>query len=503
MTNKVFNDFNKSYDTFHGTIHPVIHIDIHFQLLGASHYGVSFSGGNFWVANYLLTRQTRYANCFDQAAMLELCCSLQGGTSGTSWLYQWPFGFINTTNLVGVVNQSNNLIPVNNPFFRDDTSHANVAEDFPTRTAFGCHVYNGHSKPWQSTTDVIYDACGGPYLGAGNINHYLTKTIDTKTNLYRIRGQTPGGTNNILVYDGITGINGSSTGLQVRPTMEPLPPHLNAVVASPGTVTHVDWARLPTWLQVTLGDTWSVDHGWVTVSEAEVQALWYLSDAARNTIRVHVVVASALTPNGGLNVEESAAIVRDRIHSILRSTQRDDVWVTRTLPGLEEASLQYADDSGAGRVIVVAGNVVMDIEGMTSGSALMPHALKLLNHTARRNRPPLVVPVMQRRAIKIGVDGATTGAETDVITVTGIDTRFSVVFWVGCEIAAVGAASDHGTGVLFDRHTVDELGSGRGRTVELFFIAREVGRHRVHMYVADLETMVQVKSALEVEVVVA
>ena len=30
MTNKVFKNFNKSYDTFHGTIHPVTHIDIHF-----------------------------------------------------------------------------------------------------------------------------------------------------------------------------------------------------------------------------------------------------------------------------------------------------------------------------------------------------------------------------------------------------------------------------------------------------------------------------------------
>lgn len=67
------------------------------------------------------------------------------------------------------------------------------------------------------------------------------------------RGKTSGGSNNMLQYDGITGIYGSSTGLQVRLTMEPLPPCLNAVVAPVGTVTHVDWTRLPTWL---LGDTW-------------------------------------------------------------------------------------------------------------------------------------------------------------------------------------------------------------------------------------------------------
>ncbi|KAF8973980.1 hypothetical protein BDZ97DRAFT_1777797, partial [Flammula alnicola] len=143
----------------------------------------------------------------------------------------------------------------------------------------------------------------------------------------------------------------------------------------------------------------------------------------------------------------------------------------------------------------------MDIVGMTSSEALLPHALKLLNQTVRRDRAvPPVVPVLQRQVIRMGInaDGATTPreleAEADIITVTGIGTRFSVALSVGCKIAAAHAACD-GSGIVFDRQNVDELDIGEGCTVEFFFIVREVGHHRVHMYVADLETMAEATSA--------
>ena len=144
-----------------------------------------------------------------------------------------------------------------------------------------------------------------------------------------------------------------------------------------------------------------------------------------------------------------------------------------TLPGLEEASLQYADDIATGRIVVIAGNVVMDIMGMTSSKALLPYALKLLNQTVQCNHSPPIVPVLWREVIKMGVDtnSATTfrelEAKTDVITVTGIDMQFSVVFSIDCKVAAVNAVCD-GTGVLFDWHTVAELGSRKGHSSLLY-----------------------------------
>ena len=73
----------------------------------------------------------------------------------------------------------------------------------------------------------------------------------------------------------------------------------------------------------------------------------------------------------------------------------------------------------------------------------------------------------------MGVDtnGATTfrelEAKMDVITVTGIDTQFSVVFSIDCKVAAVNAVCN-GTRVSFDRHTVAELGSGKGYSYLLY-----------------------------------
>ena len=462
--------------------------------------------------------------CVDQAAMLELCCSLQGGTHATTFLIQNPFGFINDTHLVGVKDSRGALITVNNPFFEKDPLKPTpplIGQNDSRRTFFGGHTFNGQR---QGQSWNIYDATSGPALGP-NINQYYTTSIDVTTTLYKdYPGFQPGKPNEVQTDAGVTSINGGNLGLQVRHVAAPLTesvgltaastpianlpsPLLNAVVAQAGTVTHVDWARLPTWLRATLGDTWDIDDECLTASEAETQAFWSISDranAADSTIRVHVVVVSALTPDGHVDTEESAAIVRDRIQNIFKYAQRGDIWTTRTLPGLGGASLQYLDDSGAGRVIVVAESVFVDIKGMASGSALMPHALKLLNHTARHNFPPPVVPVIHRQAIKIGatiLEGPK--AATDVITVTGINTRFSVVFSVDCEVAVAGAASDTISGVLFDRHIANEPESEEGRTVEFFFVAQEVGRHRVHMYVAELETMVQAKSALEVEVVEA
>ncbi|KAG6864246.1 hypothetical protein C0995_006366, partial [Termitomyces sp. Mi166 len=132
----------------------------------------------------------------------------------------------------------------------------------------------------------------------------------------------------------------------------------------------------------------------------------------------------------------------------------------------------------------------MDISGMTSYEALLPYALKLFDRTVRRDLGPLdrlppVAPVLQRQAIRMGTDTSGTATtlgqpenETDIIMVTGIGKRFSLVFSVSCKIATANAGSEE-HGVLFDRHIVEELDNDEGCTVEFLFVAREAGRHRV------------------------
>jgi hypothetical protein len=334
-----------------------------------------------------------------------------------------------------------------------------------------------------------------------------------------------------VLTSGITGINMVTLGLfREQPILAPLTNSLTQLVETTiaeGPVSHANWARLPTWLESTLGERWSVDYEEVAVSDAETQGLWQISNTTtvpRCDISVHIVVAS-VTTDQELNMKESVQIVRDHVHGIVTSAQRDSIWIEHTLsvdPGNEEAPPQYIDGivdgrkivrhivagkddhHAGGRVVITAGNVFMDIAGMTSSDTLLPYALKLLNKTIRRGVAAPKIPCIRRQAIKIGVDTKNdptleSDADTDAITVTGVSTRFSVVFLVDWEIATAGASSG-GSGVLFERSVITELGSGEGHTVELFFIAGKAGDHVVHMYVAELETMVQVKSALKINV---
>lgn len=159
MTEMVFADYHKIYDT----------------ICGASSFGVSTQGGNFLLDFYLLANDSNqpgtlfpYVNCMDQAAILELSCSLLGGFSSTSWLYQQPFGYINPLHLVGI-KAAGTLINVNNPFFGTDSTRALVDINDRGRTGFGVHVYTGHSEPFNSPNDGIYDGCGGPHIGTETI----------------------------------------------------------------------------------------------------------------------------------------------------------------------------------------------------------------------------------------------------------------------------------------------------------------------------------------------
>ena len=490
--------------------------------------------------------------------MLELCFSLQGGRDLTSWLSQNPFGILKSTILVG------GLVVNDNDFMKANRS---------LRIGFGLHVYNGYPK-WSDDESKrgapkitrIYDACAGPHRGTENIGQYIAASID-KSSQSKIRigdavkpksgvcpqvakveklvnvslmaslstdvNPTPAiytalsshhadpasadvldGVDDIRSATGVIGINMITPGLKVQymlPPTESLSPFVNDAIAE-GTVSYADWATLSTWL----GDTlvgWKVEYERVTVSEAETQGLWFISDkeAPCSRIRVHVSVVSAVE-DGKLNMDKSANIVRDRVHSIVMSTQRDGIWASRTLPdNLGGKSLQYVDDVAAGRVVVAARNVVMDIEGMTSGEELRCQALKLLECAATKDPNNLDVPeipFVQQQVIKVGIktNSATPLEElnADRIMMTGIDTCFSVVLSVDWEIAAAGAGS-YGTWALFDKYVLGKPGSGKGgkgRTVEFFFIVREVGGYRpIHMYVAELKTMVQAKSVLHVEVV--
>ncbi|KIL61813.1 hypothetical protein M378DRAFT_166453 [Amanita muscaria Koide BX008] len=315
--------------------------------------------------------------------------------------------------------------------------------------------------------------------------------------------------------DGVTGINGQINATPARMAIlpEPLSQLLDVTLANTTeAVTHVEWAHVPRWLKAVLGDAWDIPYGLVTVGGTAAYALWHLADAdvSDSPITVHIHVESVIGQDGSLDIDQSVNNARERVRDILMSTMRDGVWTMRTLPGLEESSLQYADSIDAGRIVVIAGNVVMDIGGMSSSAALLPHALKLFNYTARRQSEawPFVVPRLRRQLVRtmIGTANATTlrgnEAEADIITIHGVDSRFSVVFTSDRMIVTASARCD-GSGVLFDRQIIEEMEDKDGHAVSFLFVVRELGCHVVRVYVADSETMVTATQEIHVEVVEA
>ncbi|KAK0455273.1 uncharacterized protein EV420DRAFT_1644911 [Desarmillaria tabescens] len=503
MTQGVFGSMNKIYDT----------------ISGAAAFGVGAWGGIFNQSYYLAPDESgtegmlyRHVNCMDQCAMLELSCSLQDGVRSTSWLVQQPFGYINDTHLVGVVNQQNQLIPVNNPFFGTDQSRSHVDINDPARTSFGCHVYNGHSRPFVLASDGIYDACGGPHIGNEVAADYLASSIDTQTTLY-IHGLQPGTVNNIAVGDGVTGTDGhhwvppvASEGFTelsrnaVSNILSPL------TTETPNSVSHINWAHVPEWINDVLDEDWGVKFGRVSVGDSTTHAFWHLGhDKAEegSPLRVNVHVESVVNLSGALDTAGSEQAARDRLGTILTSTDRDPeaLWVRGTLDEFGQYSLQYASDVAAGRVVVVAGNAIVDISGMSSSAALEDYARKLLGHTVRRDGPPLTMPAIKRGPVR------TTGNQESMLlddntgrtTVQGVDTRFSLYFELDKGVAAASATPE-GTGILFDKYVIEE-GLDGAVAVDFMFVAHELGAHTVKVHFTDMETMVSVSKTIEVDVV--
>ena len=103
-------------------------------------------------------------NCYDQAAAVCTFATLFG--IDVQYKFMEPFGYINTTDLVGLDYDN-----CNNPFFRNNLANKLVAPDLPTRSGFKNHafaVFRGY----------VFDACAGPALGTQTEAQYVADVID-------------------------------------------------------------------------------------------------------------------------------------------------------------------------------------------------------------------------------------------------------------------------------------------------------------------------------------
>lgn len=150
---------------------------------GAPSYGGA--SGTFMLNKYMSPTQGN-VNCYDQSYAVTVFSGALG--VDTPGLFLQPFGYINTTNLVGW-GRCNNPFPAKK--YLSDISvgvtgkrpedYLHVGINDSDRSGFGNHMfceYAGH----------IFDACAGSYNGVGNRSAYITAVIDSTTKLAGSRG---------------------------------------------------------------------------------------------------------------------------------------------------------------------------------------------------------------------------------------------------------------------------------------------------------------------------
>ncbi len=206
-------------------------------------------------------------------------------------------------------------------------------------------------------------------------------------------------------------------------------------------------------------------------------------------------VQSPTDADGVLDLAASKQATRCCLASIITSTSRviTEVWTRGKLDEFGEYSVQYIR---GGRFIVVAGSTIIDIWGERTVKLFEGCALKLLEHTIRRDSPALTAPVIMR-----GPFLSMQNYEKELpnkILVHSVNERFSLYFQLDKPIAAANATIE-GWAFLFNKY-VQEVAEG-SVTVKLMFMVQKMGSHMVKVHFADSETLISRTQTIEVEVV--
>ncbi|KAK0507406.1 hypothetical protein JMJ35_010444 [Cladonia borealis] len=151
---------------------------------GASGFGVTALGANFNVSTWLklMNSNSSYrVNQYDQTAAVQVSLALAPFSSNPAnqWVYLTPYGYINTTQIIG---WSGNC---NNPLFKEKTDKMELKTNDTDRTAFVDYTF------FLSSSSNVVDATIGPYTGTQSVSSYLDATLDKQTNLYLDESKKP------------------------------------------------------------------------------------------------------------------------------------------------------------------------------------------------------------------------------------------------------------------------------------------------------------------------
>ncbi|KAK3337259.1 hypothetical protein B0T19DRAFT_472191 [Cercophora scortea] len=170
------------------------------SISGASGFGVTPLGANFNLSTWLKLMNSKSSyrvNQYDQSAAVQACLVLAPfpNSPAEPWAYLSPYGYINTTRVIG---WSGNC---NNPLFKEKTDKMELKINDQDRTAFVDYAFV------LAASSKAVDATIGPHTGTETVSEYLGATIDTGTNLYLDESKQPraAGTTSDVKYG--SGIN--------------------------------------------------------------------------------------------------------------------------------------------------------------------------------------------------------------------------------------------------------------------------------------------------------
>ncbi len=274
------------------------------------------------------------------------------------------------------------------------------------------------------------------------------------------------------------------------------------------SITYANWVHLPDWIKEVLGDDWQVRSGYVSVMDAASHASWLLGPGRKGSgantspgIDVQVYVQSNTDADGVLDMVASKQATRRCLAGIITGTSRviTEVWTRGKLDEFGERSVQYI---GGGRFIVVTGQTIVDIrDSRTSeldAEVFEVYAYKLLEHTVRRNSPPLTAPIIKRGPL-LSLSGNQDHSRPRNFQIRSVvKARFSFWFELETPIAAADASVEGSD----DAISLEECVIEEGVRVKFTFAVATPGHHivEVHAEFADLETLVSTSQMVEVEV---
>ncbi|GJJ03321.1 hypothetical protein RugamoR64_38590 [Duganella rhizosphaerae] len=348
--------FNKTYDV----------------QAGGPHFVAGPYGGSFQLGQYLSLGTQQQVNCYDQAGIVQILLGSLGLPS--AWAYMNPFGFINTTDLIGTG-------LCNNPFYGSNNTTPVVSENDPYRTSFGNHAF-------VLFNNMVIDACAGPHTGAESLNAYINAAIDTQTTL-------PGNTGTAADVSDEAGISSLSMALPASEDPEYigslkklLGPRDRLLAALPDSTALVNWAQLMQDLrsdfQLTL-----VHHGAIAATDG-VLASWLL-EREQAVLEVRVFRA------------KNRLVALSRAIDYLAAFQHDPAACLMPAPSFGAAGLQTADQS---LVIFIHRNAFVVVSGMGIGAGAIASRIHaaldgapLVPHTIGYQTTRLSLNVGDRRAL--------------------------------------------------------------------------------------------------------